>query len=116
MLPGAEPGVRCSLRLDHHVFQCRQGPNGISRHILGEAHSVIPLVDRAGTDQAAQHPMPGHLDLPPVVVVDGLHPDRALWARLRVRVDVRLQGPGTFLWCNPDVRLTLHPWPLRPSR
>lgn len=113
-LPGAGSSARGYLHLDHRLFQCVPGPDGAAAKVLGEAHTVEQLVDEDGSGQTVHRPMPGYSSVPPISFT-GLDRSQPLWARLEVRVEVRVEGTGSFVWCFPGVSLTIPQWPLRPS-
>lgn len=112
-VPGVESTARCHLHLDHRIFQCRRGPDGVVPHVLGQAHTVDPLVDEADSGHTEHRAMPGHTRLPSITF-DGLDRTLPLWARLEIRLDARVQG-GSFLWCYPDLRIGAQQWQLSPS-
>jgi hypothetical protein len=110
--PNGDSWSKCWLHLDHQVFQWGFGPDGPAPLVRGQAHSVVQLLDEADDDRSFPRPLGGFTPLP-AILFGGVLTGQSLWARLEVRFDVQIEGAGSFLWCDPVVRLVTHHWPLR---
>jgi hypothetical protein len=110
--PNGDSWSKCWLHLDHQVFQWGFGPDGPVPIVLGQRHEVVQLVDEEDDERTLPRQMNGFTPIPGFMF-SGILPAQSLWARIEVRFDVQIEGAGSFLWCDPEVRLVTHQWPLR---
>lgn len=110
--PNGDSWSKCWMHLDHQVFQWGFGQNGPVPLVRGQKHEVHELVNEEDDNRTHPRSMPGFTPMPGIMF-GGILPAQSLWARLEVRFDVQIEGAGSFLWCDPEVRLVTHHWPLR---